>query len=204
MPTESKDGHKRYVFDYSSFVRPCPGERMSGDAVFVDQRNGTVFLAIVDVLGHGNEAHAVAQHAKTFLKAHWKADISQTLLALHEEIKGTRGAVVGLCAVDLEDGCLRYVGIGNTAIRKLGRKMERFQSSAGTVGRDIRMPAEQLFQLRVGDVLLLYTDGVQDRFELKDYPDIMTDDTWTIARQVVRKFGKQFDDAACLAARIEK
>jgi hypothetical protein len=184
MPTESKDGHKRYVFDYSSFVRPCPGERMSGDAVFVDQRNGTVFLAIVDVLGHGNEAHAVAQHAKTFLKAHWKADISQTLLALHEEIKGTRGAV--------------------TAIRKLGRKMERFQSSAGTVGRDIRMPAEQLFQLRVGDVLLLYTDGVQDRFELKDYPDIMTDDTWTIARQVVRKFGKQFDDAACLAARIEK
>lgn len=177
---------------------------MSGDAVFVDQRNGTVFLAIVDVLGHGNEAHAVAQHAKKFLKNHWTADILETLLALHEEIKGTRGAVVGLCAIDLEDGCLRYVGIGNTTIRKLGRKTERIQSGSGTVGRDIRIPPEQRFQMQVGDVLLLYTDGVQDRFELKDYPDIMTDDTWTVARQVVRRFGKQFDDAACLAARIEK
>ena len=37
----------------ASVVRPCFGERVSGDATLVIEREGGVFLAIVDALNTG-------------------------------------------------------------------------------------------------------------------------------------------------------
>jgi len=51
------------------------------------------------------------------------------------------------------------------------------------------------------DVLVLYTDGVKEHFGLEDYPELLKDKAETIATHIIHQFGKENDDAACIALR---
>ena len=188
--------------EHYAVVRPLRGERVGGDAAIVHQLENGLFLAIIDVLGHGPEAYEVALVAEKFLAAHHSSDLVSSMEGLHEELRGTRGAAVGLCHLDLEAGQVRYVGVGNTAARKLARRPVRLFSRDGVIGENACTPKEQCLQLAMGEVLLLYTDGVSDRFDVEDYPGILRDDLRTVVTTVVRRFGKKHDDAACIAARF--
>ena len=50
--------------DCAFFIRPCRGERVSGDLIVVEERGDHVFLALIDALGHGPSAHAIAEVVK--------------------------------------------------------------------------------------------------------------------------------------------
>ena len=188
--------------EHYAVVRPLRGERVGGDAVVARELDGGLFLAIIDVLGHGSEAHEVALVAEQFLAAHASANLTRTMQKLHEELKGTRGAAAGLCHLDAESGQVRYVGIGNTTARKVARAPVRLVSRDGIIGDNARTPHECCLQLEPGEVLLLYTDGVSDSFDIAEYPSILLDAPRTVAATVVRLFGKRHDDAACIAARF--
>ena len=58
--------------------------------------------------------------------------------------------------------------------------------------------------LTPGDIVLLYTDGVKDRFQLQDYPQLLHHTAELIARTVIQRFGKDHDDASCIALRYER
>jgi anti-sigma regulatory factor (Ser/Thr protein kinase) len=189
----------------SAFViRPCRGEIVSGDAVVLERRSGVMFVAIIDGLGHGASANAAAERAASFLRQSWSSDVVKTMHGLHESLKDTIGAVAGICVVDAESRSVRYAGVGNTVIRTFGTSPARLHSSAGTLGERIRGVHEQRLQLKSRDTLLLYTDGVSDRFELDEYPALLVERPETIAKSVVEKFGKEHDDASCVAVRFSQ
>ena len=192
------------VVDCHKVLRPCLGERVGGDAAFHDVRDGTLFLAIVDVLGHGAEAHEVALQAEEFLRQNWTPDVVETMTGLHAELTGTRGAAAGLGALTLGTGELTYLGVGNTVARRFGRRPTDLVSFDGTLGARMRTPLPQHLTLEERDVLLLYTDGVRAHFRQEEYPQLHSDHPATIARTVVQRFGKSHDDAACIAARYER
>jgi hypothetical protein len=50
-------------------------------------------------------------------------------------------------------------------------------------------------------VIILYTDGVSDRFTLDDYPGVVRHAPKEVASNIIQRFGKDHDDAACLAVR---
>jgi anti-sigma regulatory factor (Ser/Thr protein kinase) len=201
LPRDEKDAGRSV--DCAFFVRPCRGERVSGDLGVVERRGAHIFIAIIDALGHGRRAHEIAKRAAMFLRASWKPDLAQTMNALHEALRGTDGAAAGLCVVDVSAHAVRYVGVGNTVIRTLGKKERRVFSTPGTLGHQIRSPREQRLALESGDLLMLYTDGVKERFELEDYPQLRYQDARTIARTVVKRFGKDYDDASCVVVRYD-
>jgi serine phosphatase RsbU (regulator of sigma subunit) len=182
-------------------TRPCFGHTVGGDTALAVAVEGGVFLAVADVLGHGTGAHAVARLIDESLLANASADLLGTLARLHERLRNTLGAAVGLGFVDYERDELRYVGIGNIAARRLGSAEERLVSREGIVGQRMRTPQERLIGLRPGDLVLLYTDGVSDRFGVGDYRGLLADEPSTVARVVVDRFGKSHDDATCLAFR---
>jgi serine/threonine protein phosphatase PrpC len=64
-------------------------------------------------------------------------------------------------------------------------------------------PREAHLQLEAGDLLLLTTDGVKERFSVEDYPGLLGDTPAVVARQVVQRFGKEHDDATCIAVRYQ-
>jgi anti-sigma regulatory factor (Ser/Thr protein kinase) len=190
--------------DCASIIRPFEGERVSGDAAVAEHRDGATFAAIIDALGHGPLAHRVALKAIQYLKASWSPDLVATIGGLHEALRGTEGAAAGLCLIDFNAGTGRYVGVGNTVIRVFGEQENRLFSTPGTLGHQIRSPREQSFSLQSDDVVVMYTDGIKERFELKDYPQLRFQKAEKVASTITEKFGKHHDDAGCIVLRYAR
>jgi serine phosphatase RsbU (regulator of sigma subunit) len=190
--------------EYANVIRPHLYEYVSGDAAVVRERDHLLLAAIADVLGHGPEAHEVAVEIETFLTENWNESVVGLMDQLHQHLKGSRGAGAGICLVDRRSGLLRYTGIGNTVIRRFGSSEVRLLSRPGILGANRRTPTEEQLTMLPGDVVLLYTDGVRDRFELQDYPQLLHHSAESIARTVIERFGKDHDDAGCIALRCER
>jgi len=189
------------LLEHSSLIRPCPGEHLSGDAVVIRPLEQGLFVAIVDVLGHGPEAHELTHVIDAYLARYGSADVSGLMTRLHQHLIGTRGAAVGLCAIDTAAGRIDYAGIGNTVMRRFGKVESRLVSQDGVLGQNMRTPLAQTLQLDPGDVIVLYTDGVSDRFTSNDYPGVLRHAPKEVASNIVQRFGKNHDDAACVAVR---
>jgi negative regulator of sigma-B (phosphoserine phosphatase) len=188
---------------HASLIRPCMGESLSGDAVVIHPLEHGLFVAIVDVLGHGPEAHELTLVIDAFLEKQATADVKKLMTRLHEHLKGTRGAVAGLCAIDASAGTAEYVGIGNTCIRRFGRSETRLVSKDGVLGQNMRTPLLQSLELESGDVIVLYTDGVSDRFTVEQYPGVLSHTPNEVVRIILDRFGKDHDDSACIAVRYD-
>ena len=189
------------LLEHSSLTRPCHGEHLSGDAVVIRPLEQGLFVAIVDVLGHGPEAHELTHVIDAYLARYGSADVSGLMTRLHQHLKGTRGAAVGLCAIDAAAGRIDYAGIGNTVMRRFGEVETRLVSQDGVLGQNMRTPRPQTLELEPGDLIVLYTDGVSDRFTSDDYPGVLHHAPKEVASNIVQRFGKDHDDAACIAVR---
>ncbi len=187
--------------EIASFARPYLGQRVSGDTVVIEHRDDILFLAIVDALGHGPQANAVANKAEQFLCNNWSSDVLDTMQRLHSDLKETIGAGAGLCVVDRITRKARYIGVGNTVLRTFGSRTTRLISTDGIIGIRFRTPNLQTAPLSESDIMLLYTDGVSDRFDVAQYPQIRYHNASAIAHQIVERFGKPYDDATCMAMR---
>lgn len=194
--------HRRV--DYYCLVRPHFGQRLAGDAAAVIEHEGVMLAAIVDSLGHGPEAHAVAARAMKYLDgAPVAGGPVEMLEGLSSALKGTRGAAAAVGVLDTATGVMRCAAVGNIVIRRFGSGPDRLVSGEGIVGGTMRSPREQRVTLSAGDTIVMYTDGVRDRFEVRDYPQLSLQDAETIARTVIRRFGKDHDDAACVVLRYD-
>jgi serine/threonine protein phosphatase PrpC len=108
---------------------------------------------------------------------------------------------VGLCAIDSATSRVDYAGIGNTSIRRFGHTETRLVSQDGVLGQNMRTPLHQTLQMEPGDIIVMYTDGVSDRFTAQDYPGVVRHSSQEVASNIVQRFGKVHDDAACIAVR---
>jgi len=190
--------------DYFLAVKPLAGETGCGDAGIIMEFDSKVFIGIVDVLGHGENADEVAVICMDFLKKNCRQDLMGMMKGVHQQIKGSRGAVVGLCLFVLKTGELTFVGVGNIAARKFGSSNVRLIPKPGIVGYSMRRLREEKMILDDGDVLVLHTDGVKEHFDLEDYPELLVDDVETIVNHIINQFGKAEDDACCIALRYHR
>ncbi len=198
------DNNDLRLIDSAAFGRPYLGERVSGDMTVIAQKDGLMFMAIVDVLGHGPDAHELAVRMQDYLARFWEKDLTTLMQQLHSQFTGERGAAAGLTVLDISSGELRYTGVGNTVIRRFGQRSTRLWSADGIIGNRIRRPVEYTLQVLDSDVVILYTDGVRDHFEEHEYPQLRYHRAQSVASNIVRKFGKKYDDASCLAFRYER
>ncbi len=192
------------ALDYASYSRPCQGEHLNGDLAIIEQRDHLLMLAVIDGLGHGAEAHRVSTTARDFLKGRWSLDVVGTMEKLHHELRGSIGAVAGIAVVDTRTGHARFSGIGNISYRVFGPRPARLLSMAGNLGHQIRSPREEQHTLTPEDVVVIYSDGIKDRFEQEDYPQMLYQSADTVARTMVERFGKPHDDATCVTLRFPR
>ena len=183
-------------------TRTADGYAVGGDVVVIEPCAQGAFLAIVDVLGHGPAAHAVGLDVERILAARPTQDVAGQLTRLDAELRGSLGAAVGLAYVDAATGEGAFSGVGNTVARLLGEPERRLVSLDGVVGQSGRTGVETPFRLARGQVLVLYTDGVTSRFAIEEYPRLLAEEPAVAAAEIIRRFGRSHDDAACIVARL--
>jgi negative regulator of sigma-B (phosphoserine phosphatase) len=190
--------------DYYLAKMPFLSAGECGDTGIIKEFDGKIFSAVVDVLGHSQNAYQLTRVIEKFLEGNYRKDLKDIILELHEHIKGSVGAAAVLCLLDIESGQLEYTGIGNLTIRIFGLDNKRLLPGDGIIGYIMTSPKPEKITLAHNDILLVHSDGINAHFEPGDYPGIFKHPAREIAAGVIRKFNKGIDDAICFVLRYRK
>ena len=157
---------------------------------------------LCDGLGHGPIA-AVAARAVLAEFAAAPADSPKAVLEfIHERIRHTRGAVVAVAEFDPGADVIRYAGIGNvTATVVTAGQRRAMVSLPGIVGHHISGIREFSYPLGPGALVILHSDGLNDRWDLDEYPGLAEHAPVLVAATLLRDAGRRRDDASVLVAR---
>ncbi|MGV9614524.1 SpoIIE family protein phosphatase [Nocardia xishanensis] len=185
--------------------RALPGQHISGDrCVVLDAGGGAVLFAVLDGLGHGSAAADAADRAAQVLAENRSEPLDVLMVLCHRAMADTRGAAVSLALFDVKD-TIRWLGVGNVDSRVLTASPAGLTVRAavlltgGIVG--YRLPQNlqpQTVQVRVGDLLLMTTDGIVT--ESAEGIDLSRS-TAEITADILARHAKDTDDALVLAAR---
>jgi len=187
--------------DYALVRESLSGtEDECGDTGMIRKQDDVLFLALVDVLGHGREAHKIACMADEYIADHFQEELTELMNGLHTHLRGTRGAVAGFCRLYIPDGTLYFTGIGNITTRIYGENSHTLVPRDGIIGFSIPVPEKQKTVIKSNELLILSSDGIKEHFRREDYPGLLEGSSETIARSLIRLLKKN-DDASCIVLR---
>jgi negative regulator of sigma-B (phosphoserine phosphatase) len=144
------------------------GEDRSGDlAVFVPVEGGGL-ACLIDGLGHGDPAADASAAAAEVIREHAEAPAQELLDRCHEALRETRGAVMTLARLTVEDGRMEWTGVGNVDARlwhpSEGGRHEVALVFGGVVGYQVPKVRPATVSLAPGDLLVMVTDGIDPAF----------------------------------------
>ena len=184
--------------------RQLPGQAVCGDAYLVEPVADGVLMAVVDGLGHGDEAAAAAQTAVLTVKRHAGQPLPSLIEHCHAALMKTRGVVMTLATIHPVDGRLTWVGVGNvgaTLLRAGGQAHappEYMLLHSGVVGYQLPQLKRSTNQIAPGELLVVATDGIGEGF-VKDV--VYSDSPQQIADRILSRHFQGHDDALVLVAR---
>jgi len=183
-----------------------PGETQSGDAWSVIHPSPHAYKFLVaDGLGHGDKAAEASREAVTVFERAENISLSTTIGKIHQALRKTRGAAVGISEIDLEKGSLTFSGVGNISATLCTPPLQKgIPSSNGIVGHTIHKTSDFLFAWGKDDVLILHSDGLQTRWNLNQNPayiGLTLHHPTLLAGVLYRDFRRSNDDCTVVAVK---
>jgi negative regulator of sigma-B (phosphoserine phosphatase) len=182
-----------------------PGQDESGDLEAVRRHARGAVIAVIDGIGHGQDAAAAARRAHDIIAEDPQDSPIGLVMRCHEALRGTRGVVMSIVSVDLAHGSLRWLGVGNVhaVVRRgsagPGPGSAELLLRAGVVGAgELPTLKTSVIPFREHDTLILATDGIRPQFadELS-----VAGPPQAIADGILASHGAGSDDALVLVAR---
>lgn len=186
---------------------PLPGQSESGDLCLVRRVGKGTLIAVVDGLGHGQDAASAAHAAVGALDRHAREPLPELVRRCHDALVGLRGVVLGLAYLDPQSASMTWLGVGNVGgvlLRAdLGNRPARITlvPSAGFIGAEQTHPTTRSVPLALGDTVVLFSDGIKDGFAETLVPSSTPQE---IADFVITRHVKGNDDALVLVARYAR
>lgn len=179
-----------------------PNESESGDRCVIQPFEDSILIAAIDGTGHGAEAAAAAKIAAATLEAYAGETPIALVLRCHEQLKGTRGAVMTIAFVHFSNRTLTWLAVGNVEGILFHSGSDTAPDRAllrnGVIG--YRLPPLQVdvVPLKPRDTLILATDGITPDFgeEIS-----LIDDPQAIADGILANYHSVADDALVVVAR---
>ena len=183
------------TISWGAVCRAKQGQLVSGDIYLVQEYSaGQVIAAVIDGLGGGSEAAHAARLAEQTLLSSPELPLQELTRRSHAALHGTRGAVIGVLRLELDNSVAAYVGVGNIGMQVYSRQPIKPISKNGIIG--FRLPT--LLELRYvydpGDIFVLYSDGISSQFAQDGTIDIKQPPQ-QLAERVLASYGKLSDDA---------
>ncbi len=180
------------------------GQVVSGDRFVVAGFPDGALVAVVDGLGHGEQAAAASEIAAATLAAHASEPVIALTRRCHDALHSTRGVVLTLASLNGPENTMTWLGVGNIegvllrVAARSARDAERVMLRGGVVGYQLPPLHASALSLMRGDTLILATDGIKstfaDNLTLADPPQ-------QIADHILVRCNKHMDDALVLVVR---
>jgi hypothetical protein len=184
-----------------------PGQSQSGDRHLVHPYINGLLVAVVDGVGHGEQAATAADLAVTTLINHAHESVIALVTRCHNALRDTRGVVMSLASFNELDRALTWLGIGNVeglVLRAKGSSLPKHENlllRGGVVGDQLPSLIVSNIPLMQGDTLVFTTDGIRGGFakdlSASDPPQVMAD-------RILAKYSKDSDDALVFVVRVLK
>lgn len=183
---------------------PMVAGTASGDLHVVRQLpEGGVLAAVIDGVGHGNEAAYAARAACRTLNSSSLEDAVSLVGRCHEALKQTRGVVMTLLVLS-QSGAMTWMGVGNIeGVLFRSDASGRTHAShvllrGGVVGDRMPPLRAESVTLQPHDTVILATDGIRPEFSDDLVPG---EEPQAIADRILSRFRKGTDDALVLVVR---
>jgi len=192
------------LIEWSIAEEMLPGQKQSGDRYVVKNLPQGALLAVVDGIGHGEDAAHSAELAVSALNGSEALSPISLLRRCQQRLQGTRGAVLSMAWFSPADDTMTWLGVGNVAgvlLRREGYGIARQESlllRAGTVGAQLPYVSASVLPVSYGDTLIVATDGI--RSEFADALNINAS-TQEIARHIIENHWRKIDDGLVLVGR---
>jgi serine phosphatase RsbU (regulator of sigma subunit) len=192
------------VVEWGVAAKMLTGQRESGDRYLVSPLPHGVLAAVMDGLGHGEEAAESARLTLATLERHAEESVIALVRRCHDNLKAMRGVVMSLAAFNRGDETMTWMGVGNVegllihADPVVNPHAETLLLRGGVIGGQLPPLRAAIIALMPGDTLILHTDGIRvpslHEIALGDPPQRIAD--W-----ILDKHAKGTDDALVLVGR---
>ena len=199
-PRSDRDPDIRYgVSQHSLHNDPA-----CGDVWHLTYEGASISALMIDGLGHGEEAERAGRAgAQAFALAPF-ADPVMLMEDMHRDMIGTRGGAVAFTQFDGTRDSLTFAGVGNIGASLIAADKSRgLASHPGIVGVQYRKARPFDYAHVNGHLLIMYSDGLQSRWNLQDYPGLVHRHPAVIASVLHRDFSRGRDDATVLVVALE-
>ena len=190
--------------DWGVASRALSGQPASGDLHLVRPVRHGALVAVVDGLGHGEEAAAAARTAINAIERFAEEDPIELVERCHGLLKGTRGVVLSVARFDQGRDTMTWLGVGNVegVLRRASANAKLAPATliarGGIVGSALPPLHVVALPVRRGDALVFATDGIKSGFA-----DHLTDvdPPQRLADRILERCAKGNDDSLVLVAR---
>ena len=145
-----------------------------------------------------------ARTAIETIVSHSKESAVALLKLCHEELKGTRGVVMGIAGINFQDDTMTWLAVGNVEGILLrgdpaaSPPYETIMQRGGTVGFRLPPLHASVLSLAHGDTIIMATDGIASGFEREFRTAIHPQ---KLADQICDRYARDNDDALVLVAK---
>lgn len=191
------------IIEYAAALSAKHGEAVCGDThVVLKTRYGAV-VAVIDGLGHGNDASAVSQKVVETIRDCADDSVVNVIRECHARLTGTRGATLAIAGFDASDNTMTWVGVGNVrgkVFRASPTGMPRVEyllPRPGVVGYILPPLGGGILLMEKGDTLVFTTDGILSSFAENVDPLVVAPQL--LANDILKSYSAGQDDAlACV------
>jgi hypothetical protein len=198
------DGRSMSLIEWNVAEEALPGQAQSGDRYVVKTVPAGVLVAVVDGIGHGQDAAHPAELAVCALNSANGGSLISLLRGCQQQLQGTRGAVLSMALFSEADDTMTWLGVGNVEgvlMRREaygGARQESLLLRGGVVGAQLPAISASVHPVSYGDLLIFATDGIRGGFA--DNLNINAS-TQEIAQHIIERHWRKVDDALVLVAR---
>ena len=190
------------MLEVGAVALPKHGEDISGDAWVASFGQERTVVLVVDGLGHGPLAADAARAAIVSCRQNADRSPGAILEAAHGALRSTRGAAIGVAAVDVRARVVTFAGVGNIAGAIIsGARAQQMVSHNGIVGAEVRKIQEFTYLWPEDALLVMHSDGLATQWRLDRYPGLATRHPSLVAAILYRDFSRGRDDLTVVAAR---
>lgn len=192
-------------FEWGVATRPLSGQPVSGDQYLITPSPGGILVAVLDGLGHGEQAARAAELGVTTLKKNVHQSLTSLFEVCHTTLLKTRGVVMSMASFDVCNRTMSWLGVGNVAgilLRAKGDPSpghEALLLRGGVVGYQLPSLRVSVLPIMEGDIVAFATDGLRGSFSEGLSPDNSPQQN---ADRILACFGKDTDDALVLVLRF--